>query len=258
MNEIGRLKEIVKEKSKNILTDSKAKEVLDTIKRKIPSGSLEDKLKIVSKYSELPGWLNDALTINETFFFRHPEQFNFLGDYIDEKMQGKRPLKVLCGGVSTGEEAYSLAFLLEKHVGMNFDITAVDISNEAIEKAKNGIYHQSLIARAPKEFEEVLKKNLQSLSVKEKEKFKVKDAIRNKIRFKASNIFNLPLDNYDIIFFRNILIYFEQEDKEQIYDKLSSHLNLEGVMMIGAGELFPKKDDRTAQAFKTSAIKRVA
>lgn len=258
MNDIEEIKKIIKEKSKNVLTDKKAREVLEILKRKIPTGSIEEKLKKISKYSELPGWLNDALTINETFFFRHPEQFQFLENYIEQVKYDGRPFKVLCGGVSTGEEAYSLAFLLEKYLGSNFEVTGIDISNEAIEKAINGIYHESLISRAPKEFEDILKKNLHSLSGKDKGLYKVKESIKDKIRFKACNIFNLPLENYDLIFFRNILIYFEQADKEKIYDKLLSHLRLGGVMMVGAGELFPNNDDRANPVFKTSAIKRAA
>lgn len=253
---VEKLKDMIKEKSRNIITDKKAQEIIKEINKQIPFGSLEEKLIKVGKYSELPSWLNDSLTINETFFFRHADHFAFLEGWLSESK--KENLKVLCGGVSSGEEAYSLALIIQEYFGDNFDISAVDISKEAIEKAKNGIYHKSLIDRAPKDYYALLTKYLLLKEGLNKDYFKVVDSIQNKVSFKVGNIFNFPLENYDIIFFRNILIYFDQPDKERIYDKLWNRLNKDGLMFVGGGELFPKKEINSMPAFKTSVLKKVA
>lgn len=162
-------------------------------------------------------------------------------------------LNVLCGGVSSGEEAYSLAFVLHSIFGEKFKITGIDLSPEVIEKAKVGIYHENLIKRSPVELMGYIEKYMDRAKGGGKDKYIVSDLIKKQMTFKTANIFTSLLQEYDLIFFRNILIYFSNEDKKTILDKLSKRLKKDGLLFIGAGELFP--DSNIGElAFKTSVI----
>lgn len=256
MSELGKIKSVIKEKSKNVITDKKAEDLLAIVKKKYPTSDIHAAIENIAKFSELPSWLNSALTINETYFFRHPDQFDFLEGVFKEKAKSGKPLKIFCGGVSSGEEAYSLAVWAQEKFGDSFSIVGVDISKEALEKAKMGIYQKILTDRTPEKFRPTLLKYL--VEMPGKPTVQVDQKVRDKIKFKESNIFKIPLERYDIIFFRNILIYFDEEDKKSIFERLYRHLNTEGLFFIGGGELFPAKAEKSSPVFKTSVIKKEA
>ena len=251
-----KLKELIKSKANNIITDSKAEKILSVLKKKYPTTSTESTLKSLDKYSELPGWLRDQLTINETFFFRHPQHFSTLSDYLQENHNPDRHWKILCCGVSSGEEAYSLAFICEKVLKDKFSITGVDLSQSAIEKAAKGVYEENLISRIPSEFKSLCLDNLEKIKTPTSITYKVKDSIKNYVRFKNGNIFNFPFGTYDIIFARNMLIYFDDNDEKLIVKKLFKHLAPNGVIFIGGGELFPNEATIGNKKISTSIIQK--
>lgn len=252
MNDLERIKEIIKQRSYNEITDKKANDLTSLLRSKYPTMTMEDRFSKIEKFNELPPWLNDGLTINETFFFRHPEQFTFLQEFLEGRLkENKKELKVLCGGVATGEEAYSLSFVLHSMLGNNYTITGIDLSPDAIKTAKAGSYHESLINRCPEEYLHLMEEYMDKGKATDKDKYFVKEDIKNRINFKSANIFNVLLNQYDLIFFRNILIYFSNKDKEIILEKLFKHLNSDGLIFIGAGELFPV-GSLGKLAFKTS------
>lgn len=258
MNHRKSLQDLVRIKTKNIITDKKAEEIIRLIKIKFPTTSLEEKFQDFQKYSELPSWLNDAVTINETYFFRHHEHFDELSRYFQQQKASNESVKVLCVGVSTGEEAYSVAFLAREECGDNFQIFGVDLSPEAIQKAEKGIYEQNLINRASSTYQGILSKYLVKIKGINSTTYKVPENIKSNIKFKCSNIFNIPLDMYDVVLIRNIMIYFDDVDKERLIKKIISHIKKNGMLFIGAGEILPPVHLQQMEGLSTSVYKKVA
>jgi chemotaxis methyl-accepting protein methylase len=255
MSEINQnLKKLLEKKSKNILTEKKYNDAVSAIRKLYPTSNFDEIVNKLDKFSELPSEISSALTINETFFFRHPEHFAEVIEYA--KQSSKDCLKVFCGGVSSGEEAYSLAFSLMES-DKKFEIQALDLSQDKINIAIEGKYHQSLIDRAPVNYRPVIDKYVKVASVSNKSELVVVDEVKKYVKFKAGNVFNFPLNKYDIIFFRNILIYFSDEDKQVVLEKLNNSLSEDGILFIGGGELFPSKFNNVYHN-KTSIMKKVA
>jgi chemotaxis protein methyltransferase CheR len=239
MNPSIKLKELIKSKTHNILTDKKIEEITKLIKSKNPMATIEESLTKLEMYSELPSWLNDALTINETFFFRHPNHFKELECYLDRLREKKDQIKILCGGVSTGEEAYSVGMVAQKYFKNRFRVDGVDLSKAAIETAEKGLYTQVSIERVPEEFRDLFNMNTKKIETLGNHKLEISNDLKSHVHFKVSNIFKSGLEYYDVIFLRNILIYFEHEDKKKLVERMMARLEKGGLFVIGAGEVIP-------------------
>jgi chemotaxis methyl-accepting protein methylase len=150
---LKRLKKIIQVKLGNIITDAKAQSVLD----KISLHEQGDVGKIIASWEnaiDFPEWVKSEITINETFFFRHPEQFQGVLAFL----KGKTDVRVLSVGTSSGEEAYSLAMLCEELKINNYKIDAIDLDPRMIIKAKIGKYAPHQIERTPAVFKPLLSK----------------------------------------------------------------------------------------------------
>ncbi len=184
---------------------------------------------------ELMQELINLVTINETFFYRELAQ---LHECIDFVKQTNKKMRILCAPCATGEEVYSLAFLSSLANIDNMDILGIDISSQAISKAKEASYSARSLHRLD---DNVVKMYFE----KKEERFHVrKDKISN-IEFKVVNIFDdecLRLGKFDIIFSRNMMIYFNNEFKQktiQIFHKL---LNENGRLYTGHADLVPESE----------------
>lgn len=258
MNNLDTIKKLVEVKSKNVITDEKAAYLLDVIKRKYPSKKIEDTIANLETYSELPSWLNNDLTINETFFFRHAEHFKILEQQLKVMAQEKKSLNILCCGVSSGEEAYSIGMIAKKYFPTSFSILGVDLSQNAVEIAQSGKYPAHSKARISTEYKDLWQENIIKKKFVSKEEYFIKEELKRNVKFKVGNVFNFPLKDYDIIFIRNILIYFKDEDKNQLLIKVINKINHNGLLFIGAGEILPKQFLEKNQLISTSIMKKVA
>lgn len=183
----------------------------------------------------------DAMTTNETSFFRDAKFFDALIKHFIPAMIARRKnvkhLKIWSAACSTGQEAYSVAILLREHFPELYDwkieIFASDICQQVLNVAKNGMYSALEVSRGINE--ELLSKYF----VKRDNQWQVIDKIRELITFQKMNLFVLsavPFDA-DLIFLRNVLIYFDNEDKKKVINNVSSYLMQDGFLFLGASEI---------------------
>jgi len=196
---------------------------------------------LVNDQDEYLKFLN-FLTVNETYFFREPEYIKiFSQNLIPElikQINKIRKIRILSAGCSTGEEPYSLAVELMEKFGTDyyhfFSISGIDIDNDAIIKAKKGIYRETSFRNTDSYF-----KNTYFEKIDNKE-YKIKDCIKNNVNFINYNLLNVPypdyLRNMDIIFYRNVSIYFEDDTQKKIMIKLSDILNPKGYLIVSSTE----------------------
>jgi len=177
----------------------------------------------------------EALATHETFFFRDKTPFELFENTILPALKSTRmgrTLKIWCAAASSGQEPYSLAMLLDEAGGPNADILATDMSAPVLEKAKAGLYTQFEVQRGlpiqklVKHFEQV------------GDAWRVKPQLRQKVRFEQGNLLE-DFSRYgkmDVIFCRNVLIYFDIETKSKVLDRLAAQLNDDGFLLLGAAE----------------------
>lgn len=172
------------------------------------------------------------LTINVTEFYRNPSQWDILEKQIFPLLlQKKRNIKIWSAACSTGDEPYSLAMVLSKFMPLNqISIIATDIDKEVLEKARLGEYTSRSIANVPKEFQE--KYFLESNG-----NYTIKPNLKECITFKQHNLLKDPYpSNMDLIVCRNVLIYFTEEAKKQIYLNFNKALVDDGILFVGSTE----------------------
>ncbi len=176
--------------------------------------------------------LANVLTTNKTEFFRENQHFDFLKEWVKDK---HRPLNVWSAGCASGEEAYSLAIVLLEQK-KDFRVIGTDVSTEVLRKAKSGIYSKRQIKTVPpiyvhKYFDTVMRDGELF--------YQVKTFLREKITFYKLNFMNeyysVPLEQ-DVIFFRNVLIYFSLEIQDIVLHKLLRYLKPGGLLFLGHSE----------------------
>ena len=173
----------------------------------------------------------DYLTINVTEFFRNPEIFNEFKDVIKSDFQYNTPLKIWSAACSIGAEPYTLAMILDEiSPGVNHKILATDLDNTILNKAKKGQYNSLEVKTVP---QQLLKKYFAN----DGGVYNIDNKLKKNITFKKHD---LILDNYennfDIIVCRNVVIYFNQDVKDKIYEKFSKSLKKGGILFVGATE----------------------
>lgn len=182
--------------------------------------------------SMLEEFLN-YFTINVSEFYRNPDQWAMMDKDIIPlliKRFGKN-LKIWSAACSTGDEPYSLVMALSKHIPLNqIKIYATDIDKTIIEKAKTGIYAEKSIAGVPDEFKK-------KYFTKVGSSYAISEEIKNRVTFKQHNlILNDYQKDYNFIICRNVLIYFTEEAKDDVFKKFYGSLKPGGVLFIGSTE----------------------
>ncbi|MEW6067599.1 MAG: CheR family methyltransferase [Nitrospirota bacterium] len=189
--------------------------------------------------------LIDVVTTNKTEFFREMMHFeylvqNALPELIKASNGLRKKLNIWSAGCSTGEEPYSLAIVLneftERHPALEYKIIATDVSSRVLDFAKCGIYNEESIKDIPTH----LKKKY-FLRSKDKSKclVKVDREIREKVTFRRLNLIEddyMFKERLDIIFFRNVLIYFDRQDQELVLNRICDHMQRGGYLFVGHTE----------------------
>jgi chemotaxis protein methyltransferase CheR len=190
--------------------------------------------------------LIDCVTTNKTDFFREPAHFTFLRDVAVPALlrSGVRtngqPLKIWSAAASTGMEAYTTAMVLDDMIRrgtrFRFRVLGTDISTNVIEVARKAIYHREMIAPVPPE---MVGRYFLSSRDQSRPHVRVVPELRQLVNFMRMNLMDAtyPVDqNVDLIFCRNVLIYFDKPTQNKVVERLASHLRPGGYLMVGHSE----------------------
>jgi len=181
-----------------------------------------------------------AMTINETYFFRDKLPFDKLREVFLPQLVAargnKRSLRIWCAASSTGQEPYSIAMILEELApvipGWRVEIVATDLSEAVLAKARAGIYSQFEVQRG------LATAQLLKYFTQNREDWQLSQSIRSKVTFRHFNLLDdySSLGQFDLIFCRNVLIYFEPTRKTDVLNRMSRILAEDGVIVLGASE----------------------
>ena len=192
--------------------------------------------------------LVSLLTTHHTFFFREFVHFEKLESehlprVLRKKHDSARTLQVWSAACSRGHEAYSMAMFFNRLKGspllpqFDFDITGTDIDPESVKIAQNGVYLSKEVDQIPLSF---LQGNWMRGTGDIQHFMKVKQNLKQKVHFEVANLLSLPVSwntkKFDVIFCRNVLIYFNQDQVKQVVQQLLNHLNPDGVLVLGLSE----------------------
>jgi chemotaxis protein methyltransferase CheR len=184
--------------------------------------------------------VTEAMTTNESFFFRDQKPFDQFRDmvlpHMLEHRAGKQSIRIWSAACSSGQEPYTLAMLLREHdsllAGWNIEIVATDLSTEILDRAKAGLYSQFEVQRG-------LPINLLVKYFKQiGDRWQIDDGIRSMVKFKPFNLLGsfASLGNFDIVFCRTVLIYFDPATKTAVLEKIAALMPADGYLYLGGAE----------------------
>ncbi|MDI6602187.1 MAG: protein-glutamate O-methyltransferase CheR [Thermoanaerobacteraceae bacterium] len=221
----------------NLYKEKQMKRRIDTFVNRHGCKTYIDFLNILNKDKEIYNEFLNYITINVTEFFRNPEQWDILKtNVIPLLSKDRKMLKIWSCACSSGEEVYSLQFILS-NINVQYELLATDIDMEALNKAQSGVYDFRQIKNIDTRLLESYFTRLDN------NKYKVKQDYKNNIKF---DTFNLLTDIYpkgfDLILCRNVLIYLTEQAKNSVLTNLSSLLNRGGILFVGSTEqiIFPQ------------------
>lgn len=196
---------------------------------------------------EMERQLVNILTTNHTYFMRESEHFDFLREevlpYLRRKEERNRDLRIWCGAASTGEEPYTLAMLLMDFFGLeqekwDIQILATDISTEVLSQAIRGEYSIDQIQNMPDNFKRRFFRNLP-----DGESCVVTDELKKQVIYRKFNLMDeFPFRRkLHVVFLRNVMIYFDEETKREVIQKVYDVLEPGGYLFIGRTETIDKE-----------------
>jgi len=246
-SEFDKLRELVYKISGISLANTKKELVISRFSKRLKElklssfGEYHDLLVSPGGFSEVQNFIN-SITTNKTDFFRESHHFDFIvSTFIPQVVASSRPVvRVWSAACSTGEEPYTIAMVMSKYLvepyGILVKILATDIDTNVLKAAARGVYDSHAIGQVPEKY---LKKYFLRGKGDSFGLFKVKDDIRSMVTFKQLNFIapEYPITaTFDIIFCRNVIIYFSPETKKQVVGKLFRYLSEGGYIMMGHSE----------------------
>ncbi len=217
----------------NAYKEQQMKRRIDTLIHKNGIGEYDKYVQLLktdqSRFEEFVNYL----TINVSEFYRNPDQWQLLDKEVIPELIGRfgRNLKIWSAACSTGDEPYSLVMALSRHLPLNqIRILATDIDKQVIAKAKVGLYAEKSLAGVPDDLK-------QKYFTKIGQSYQISQEIKDRVEFKEHNLLKdaYPGDCH-LIVCRNVLIYFTEEAKEEIYKKFARSLKNGGILFIGSTE----------------------
>lgn len=225
--------------------EEQIEEILQTRMRETESSSLAWYCQLLQSSNQSViefRTLAKELTVGETYFFRHPEQLRAFADVaLPERIKAKKKskhIRILSAGCATGEEPYTVASIIRDVVpylsDWNISILGIDINGDSLEKAQRGVYYQWSL----REVSDLMKRKI--FHVQGKENVLI-DSIRNMVRFEERNLINddphfWQADVYDIIFCRNVLMYFSTPSIRSVIARFARALAPDGYLFLGPAE----------------------
>jgi chemotaxis protein methyltransferase CheR len=192
------------------------------------------------RQADLEGAVAEAMTTNETFFFRDKVPFDLFRDVLLPRLiaarAATRSIRIWCAAASTGQEPYSLAMILRdaaaRLAGWRIEVIATDLSHEVLKKARAGVYTQFEVQRGLPI--QLLLRHFEQVGTD----WALSPQIRAMVTFKALNLIESfsYLGRFDVIFCRNVLIYFDVATKSDVLRRLGGALAPDGALVLGAAE----------------------
>lgn len=237
----------------SLYKERQMKRRIESLIKRREMNSYEAYFRALQSQKEVFDEFINYLTINVSEFFRNPEQWDILiKTVVPELRKRKKRIKVWSAACSTGEEPYTLVMALSRLMPLSdIRILAVDIDKEAINKAKMGVYSKKSIENVPADFK---KKYFEPVAAS----FKISEEIKNCVDFKH---FNLLSDRYpndcDLIVCRNVMIYFTEDAKDQMYKGFNDALIKGGVLFVGSTEQIIMPQRYNFKALKTFFYEKI-
>ncbi|MEZ5690450.1 MAG: protein-glutamate O-methyltransferase [Rickettsiales bacterium] len=239
------LADILKKRSGLALTDDKAYLIESRLLPIARAHKLQDIKQLCDLLRLRPNEsllveITEAMTTNESSFYRDIKPYEALRKIVFpmlmERPNAAKKLRIWSAACSTGQEPYTISMCIKedsKLIGWNFDIVATDLASKVVNRAKEGLYSQFEAQRGLPI--QMLVKYFTSMP---DTSWKIKDNIRSMVEFKLQNLLEsyITLGKFDIIFCRNVLIYFDEPTKAEITAKMAKSLNEGGVFIIGSTE----------------------
>ncbi|MFO0752713.1 MAG: CheR family methyltransferase [Thermodesulfovibrionales bacterium] len=258
------LRDFIYEKSGIFIPDTKKYFIENRLGRRVQEKSLkgyEDYLYIVkygSDKNELVK-LFDLITTNETFFFREPQQFEvFCGELLsrilaENAKAGRRDIKVWSAASSTGEEPYTIAMMFQEKseiAGLRKEIVASDLSESVLSSARAGVYGSYAVRNIPEAY---LKRYFSNAN----QQYALSPVIKSMVKFTKVNLIEerdvRAIRGMDVVFCRNVLIYFDEKAKQKVVSQLYDALRPGGYLFIGTSESL----HNITRAFRPVVINKV-
>jgi chemotaxis protein methyltransferase CheR len=210
--------------------EAQMKRRLTSLRQKRGFATFAQYFEAISRDKQLFYEFLDRLTINVSEFFRNPGRWDVLENKILPRLQKQSPrLKCWSAACSTGEEPYTLSLILLRK-RCEATLLATDIDEGALAKAKQGVYTERSLQDCPKEL-------IARYFIKDALSYRISDEVKNKVSFKKHNLLADPFDSgFDLIICRNVMIYFTDEAKHELYHKFSRALKPGGVLFVGSTE----------------------
>lgn len=258
------MRDFIYEKSGIFVPDNKKYFLENRLGRRIQEKNLkgyEDYLYILKYGSDRVEMVKlfDLITTNETFFFREPQQFNvFTGDLMKRVMEenaksGRKDIKIWSAASSTGEEPYTLAIvMLEKQelAGYRKEVYASDISESVLASARNGVYGSYSIRN-------ISEQHLKKYFTNSNQQYAVSPSVKSLVKFMKINLVDekdvRSIRGVDVIFCRNVLIYFDDKAKQKAVSLMYDALRPGGYLFVGTSESL----HNITRAFKPIVINKV-
>ena len=217
----------------NAYKEQQMKRRIDSLINKHKIKTYKDYVAAIKADKNLFEEFVNYLTINVSEFYRNPEQWKVLeNDILPALMAKSKRLKIWSAACSTGDEPYSLVMMLSRHMPLsNIKIIATDIDKQVLAKAKEGLYNVKSLKTLPPD---LMKKYVTKVN---EYTYKVSDEVKKCVDFKQHNLLKDTYPNdCDLIVCRNVLIYFTEEAKTEIYKKFNTSLKKDGILFVGSTE----------------------
>jgi len=244
---------LLKNRSGLVLTPEKSY-LLDSrlmpVARKHGMKGLEELIQAVrgDKGGALTVDVTEAMTTNESFFFRDAKPFDMFRDLIlpplIQSRAVRKSFRIFCAAASSGQEPYSIAMILKEAAarlqGWRIEIVGTDISTEILAKAKSGLYSQFEVQRG------LPIQMLVKYFEKKDEQWQISQDLRDMVTYKEYNLLTdlKPLGKFDVVFCRNVLIYFDRETKGVVLSNIADLMPADGTLFLGGAETVLGISDR--------------
>ncbi len=214
---------------------------LAPLARKEGLPSIDDLIHVVRarRDERLIAQVVDVMTTNETFFFRDKTPFDHLREAVMPALAAARRgqrIRIWCAACSTGQEPYSIAMLLDQNPalcgGVPVEIVATDISDRCLERARQGLFTQFEVQRG------LPIQMLMHYFTQQDDHWRISERIRSMVSFRKLNLMDTSynLGKFDVVFCRNVLIYFDSATKGEVLERIAQSTNPGGFLMLGAAE----------------------